>query len=126
MLSYYGSEARRGYRQRNRVEPQTFSDKHIYSRLAHTPATEKMWNGFRATFLFRDYNIHTVIGNWGKIYLVFWARPEDRKSPLLRTSGYQKRGGKFIGRFSWTIVGPPASPNDCSSLTDDFITACQA
>ena len=53
-----------------RLQPDTLDTEYIYSRLAHTPKAERMWAQCRTTFLFKDYDVRSVIGRVGKIYLV--------------------------------------------------------
>ncbi len=53
-----------------RVQPHTFKHDSLYSRLAHTQGTKRMWQKCRATFLSNDYDVQSVIGKWGKVYLV--------------------------------------------------------
>ena len=52
------------------VQGNSFKHDHLYSRLAHTQSTERMWQKCRATFMFAGYDLQSVIGKWGKVYLV--------------------------------------------------------
>lgn len=109
------------------VEPRKFKANHLHARLAHTPATEGIWQKFRATFLFSGYKIETALGKWGKVYLVpskFQDLEYSSVQPIIQKGQDRMRSADLDRRYRIdpAVDAPPLQPaSENETLLQDAV-----